>query len=179
MTDRTRGIKRRKHKRFQVVVDAVAESESKGHKLGKVINISLNGFAVQSPNNPAKKKKPLLSFMKQTLRFFSFKDPLNLSIRTECENNCRLKELPCQIVADFKVPTNPTLSQCCFNFGPLRHDQLFHLKSFIKDFTGEVMEDRRCGKDRRRYDSPQFHAYIQRNMDRRKWWKDRRQSITG
>lgn len=179
MIQRKMFVKRREYERFIVLTNAFAELSANSDKIGEIKNISLNGLTI-CHRRTDKDTKSLWRRIRRAVKAISLKKYYKISIIMKDED-WQLEGIPCKTVTKFEVNRGSSESESaeylCLQFGKLRHDQIFHLKNFIKNHTGDSLNDRRNGRERRRYNSPQYHKILKRGVDRREWWQDRRACV--
>jgi len=128
-------------------------------ELGLIIDISLGGLAAQYVES---KKQPS-----------EFK---HLAISTS-SGGIQIDEIPFETISDTevaKLPDSRIIRNCCLSFGNLMHDQRFKLESFIKDYSLEIMEDRRAVPDRRISHDPKFDDKEYADLYEKRTGTDRR-----
>jgi hypothetical protein len=119
-------IERRKHKRFQVPVDAYVALRSDYVEVGQVIDIGMGGLAFRFV--------PKEDWSKEAVELDIF-----MANRSYC-----LCKVPFKTISEFKITDEDhtcgiTVKRGSVKFGKLTHDQRSHLEYFIQNHTtGEV-----------------------------------------
>jgi hypothetical protein len=130
-------------------------------ELGPVVDISMGGLSAQYVEN------------KQRI---AESEALAISVPPE---SVQVEPIPYKIIKDIevtKMPDGKPIRTRCVQFGKLSDYQSFQLKSFIKEHTTEIIEDRRKGGERRQFDDPSFDEEEYRKMYDRRILRERRGS---